>query len=126
METPSLNCKATTSSGVKVETAVLSKTDTTDLPKADTYHTPTGDNRTSSPLQCVETGSDTKPQVCAQSASIEKENIELELSTMQSKCALHVETRSEKPTTGLDPKCPDVITKAGQSSTEIKEHVSAK
>ena len=32
VETPSLHCKATTSTGVKVETAMLSKTDTKNLP----------------------------------------------------------------------------------------------
>ena len=105
---------------------MLSKTDTTNLPKADIHHTPTGDDRTSSPLQCVETGSGTKPQVCAQSVSIEKENIELESSTTQSQSALHVETRSEKSTTGLDPEHPDVITNAIQSNTEIKDQVSCK
>ena len=129
VETPSLDCEPTTSTGVIVETAMLSKTDATNLSKADTHYTPTGDDRTSSLLQCVETGSGTKSQVCAQSVSIEKKNIELELlesSTTQSQSALHVETRSKKPTTGLDPERPDVITNASQSNTEIKDQVSAK
>ena len=64
VETPSLHCEATTSTGVKDQTAMLSKTDTQDLPKVDTYHAPTGDNRTSSPLQCVETRSDKKKPKC--------------------------------------------------------------
>ena len=126
VETPSLDCEPTTSSGVKVETAMLSKTDATNLPKADTHYTPTGDDRTSSPLQCVETGSGTKSQMCAQSASIEKKNIELESSTTQSHSTLPVETRSEKPTSGLDPEHPDVITNASQNNTKIKDQVSAK
>ena len=75
VETPSLDCKPTTSTGVKVETAMLSKTDATNLPKADTHYTPTGDDRTSSPLQCVETGSDTKtPSVCTISVNWEREH----------------------------------------------------
>ena len=78
VETPPLHCEATTSTGVKIETAMSSKDVTKDLPKVDTHHAPIGDSRTSSPLQCEETGSDTKPQVCAQSASIEKKNNELE------------------------------------------------
>ena len=45
---------------------------------------------------------------------------------MQSQSTLHVETRSEKPTTGLDPEHLDVITNTSQSNTEIKEQVSAK
>ena len=83
METPSLHFETTTSNGVKVETSMLSKNVTKDLPKVDTHHAPLGDSRTSSPLQCIETGSDTKPQVSAQSASIEKKNNELESSTTQ-------------------------------------------
>ena len=127
VETPSLDCKPTTSTGVKVETAISSKTDATNLSKADTHYTSTGDDRTSSLLQCVETGSSTKPQVCAQSASIEEKNIELESSNTQSQSALHVETRSEKPTTGLNPaEHPDVITNASQSIIEIKDQVTAK
>ena len=127
METPSLDCEPTTSTGVKVETAISSKTDATNLSKADTHYTSTGDDRTSSPLQCVKTGSGTKPQMCAQSASIEEKNIELESSNTQSQSALHVETRSEKPTTGLNPaECPDVITNTSQSITEIKDQVTAK
>ena len=126
VETPSLHCEATTSTGVKVETAMLSKTVTKDLPKVETHHAPIGDSRTSSPLQCAETGSDTKPQVCTQSASVEKKNNELELSTTQSQSALHVETRSEKPTTGLDPERPKVTAQASQSDIEIKDHVPAK
>ena len=126
METPSLHCEATTSSGVKVETAISSKDVTKDLLKVDTHHAPTGDIRTSSPLQYVETKSDTKPQVCAQSASTEKKNNKLESSTTQSQSALHVETRSEKSTTVLDPKHSDVTAQASQSDTEIKDHVPAK
>ena len=84
VETPPLHCEATTSTGVKIETAMVSKDVTKDLPKVDTHHTPIGDSRTSSPQQCEETGSDTKPQVCAQSASIEKKTNELKSSTTQS------------------------------------------
>ena len=126
VETPSFHCEATTSTGVKLETAMLPKTDTKSLPKVDTHHAPIGDNRTSSPLQCVETGSDTKPQVFAQPASIEKKNIELESSTTHSQSALHVETRNEESTTDLKPECPDVTAKASQSNIEIKDHVPAK
>ena len=82
VETPSLHCEATTSTGVKTKTAMLPKDVTKDLPKVDTHHTPLGDSRTSSPLQCEETGSDTKPQVCAQPSSIEKNNNEPKSSTM--------------------------------------------
>ena len=67
VETPSLHCEGTTSTDVKPETAMLPKDVTKDLPKVDTHHAPLGDSRTSSPLQCEETGSDRKPQVCAQS-----------------------------------------------------------
>ena len=105
---------------------MLSKDVTKDLPKVDTHHAPIGDCRTSSPLQCEETGSDTKPQVCAQSASIEKKNNEPKSSTMQSQSALHVETRSEKPTTVLDPERSDVTAQASQSDIDIKDHVPAK
>ena len=122
VETSSLHCEATTSTGVNVETAMLSKNVTKDLPKVDTHHAPIGDSRTSLPLQCVETGSDTKPQVCAQSASIEKKNNGLESSTTQ----LQLETRSEKSSTVLDPECPDVTAQASQSDIEIKDHVPAK
>ena len=126
VKTPSLHCEATTSTGVKVKTAMLPRTDTKSLPEVDTHHAPTGDNRTSSPLHCVKTGSNTKPQVHAQPASIEKKNIEPESSTMQSQSALHVETRCEESTMDLDPECPDVTAKANQSNTEIKDHVPAK
>ena len=126
VETPSLHCEATTSAGDKVEIAMSSKNVTKDLPKVDTHHAPIGDSRTSSPLQCVETRSDTKPQVRAQSASIEKKDTELELSTMQLQSALHVGTRSEKPTTVLDPEHPDVTAQASQSDIETKDHIPAK
>ena len=126
VETPSLHCEATTSPGVKTETAMSPKDVTKDLPKVDTHHAPLGDSRTSSPLQCEETGSDTKPQVCAQSSSIEKNNNEPKLSTMQSQSALHVETRSEKLTTVLDPRHSNVIAQASQNDIDIKDHVPAK
>ena len=126
VETPSLHCEATTSTGVKTETAMLPKDVTKDLPKVDTHHTPLGDSRTSSPLQCEETRSDTKPQVCAQSSSIEKNNNEPKSSTMQSQSTLHVETRSEKPTTVLDPGHSNVIAQASQNDIDIKDHVPAK
>ena len=126
VETPSLHCKATTSTGVKIETAMLPKDVTKDLPKVYTHHSPIGDSRTSSPLQCEETRSDTKPQVCAQSASIDKKNNELKSSTMQSRSALHVETRSEKPTTVLDPEHSNVTAQASQSNIDIKDHIPAK
>ena len=83
VETPSLHCEATTFTDVKTKTAMLPKDVTKDLPKLDTHHTPLGDSRTSSPLQCEETGSDRKPQVCAQSSSIEKNNNEPKLPTMK-------------------------------------------
>ena len=83
VETPSLHCEATTSTDVKTKTAMLPKGVTKDLPKVDTHHAPLGDSRTSSPLQCEETGSDRKPQVCAQSLSIEKNNNEPKLPTMK-------------------------------------------
>ena len=70
METLSLDRKPTTSTGVKVETAPALKTDTTNLSKADIHYISTGDDITSSPLQCEETRPDTKPQVCVQSAPI--------------------------------------------------------
>ena len=126
VETPSLHCEATTSTGVKTETTMLPKDVTKDLPKVDTHHAPLGDSRTSSPPQCEETGSDTKPQVCAQSSSIEKNNNELKSSTMQLQSALHVETRSEKPTTVLDPGHSDVIAQASQNDIDIKDHIPAK
>ena len=103
VETPSLDCEPSTSSGVKVETAIVLNTDTTKLSNAHTNYISMGDDKTSSPLQCVETGSGTKPQACAQSASIEEKNIEFELSNKQSQSALHVETSSEKQQTGLNP-----------------------
>ena len=97
VETPSLDCEPRTSSGVKVETALVLNTD------ADTNYILMGDDKTSSPLQCVETRSGTKPQACAHSASIEENNIEFESSNKQSQSALHVETSSEKQQTGLNP-----------------------
>ena len=45
---------------------------------------------------------------------------------MQSQSALHVETRSEKPTTVLDPGHSDVIAQASQNDINIKDHVPAK
>ena len=127
VETPSLNCEPSTSSGVKVETAIVLKTDATKLSNADTNYISTGDDRTSSPLHDVETGSGTKPQACAQSVSIEEKNIEFESSNKQSQSALHVETSSEKQKTGLNPtKRPDVITDADQSTTGTKDQVTAK
>ena len=123
VETPSLHCEATTSTGVKTETAMLPRDVIKDLPKVDTHHAPLGDSRTSSPLQSEETGSDTKPQVCAESSSIEKNNNLPKSSTMQSQSALHVETRSEKPTTVLDPRHSDVIAQASQNDIDIKDHV---
>ena len=102
VETPLLRCEATTSTDVKAETAMLPKDVTKDLPKVDTHQAPSGNSRTSSPLQGAETGSDRKPEVCAQTSSIEKNNIGPKLSTMQLQSALHVETRSDKLTTTLD------------------------
>ena len=87
VETPLLHCEATTSTDVKAETAMLPKDVTKDLPKVDTHQAPSGDSRTSSPLQGAETGSDRKPQVCAQTSSIEKNNNEPKLSNCN--CSLH-------------------------------------
>ena len=112
---------------VKVETAPALKTDTMNLCKADIHYTSTGDDITSSPLQCDETGPDTKPQVCVQSALIEENNIEFESSNNQSQSALHVATRPEKPSTGLNPaEHPDELTNAGHSTTGTKEELTAK
>ena len=127
VETPSLDCEPSTSSGVKVETAIVLKTDATKLSNADTNYISTGDDRTSSTLQGVVTGSGTKPQACAQSASIEEKNIEFESSNKQSQSALHVETSSEKQKAGLNlTERPDVITDADQSTTCTKDQVTAK
>ena len=82
VETPPLPCEATTSTDVQAETAMLPKDVTKDLPKVDTHQAPSGDSRTSSPLQGAETRSDRKPQVCAQTSSIEKNNNEPKLSTI--------------------------------------------
>ena len=126
VETPSLDCEPSTSSGVKVETVIVLNTDTTKC-NADTNYISTGDDKTSSPLQCVETGSGTKPQACTQSASIKEKNIEFESSNKQSQSALHVETSSEKQQTGLNPtERPDVITDADQSTTGTKDQATAK
>ena len=96
VETPPLDCEPNASSGVKVETAIVLNTDTTKLSNADTNYISTGDDKTSSPLQCVETGSGTKSQACAQSALIEDKNIEFELFNKQSQSALYVESSCEK------------------------------
>ena len=125
-ETPSLHCEATTSTDVKTKTAMLPKDVTKDLPKVDTHHTSLGDSRTSSPLQCEETRSDRKPQVCAQSLSIEKNNNEPKLPTMKSQSALHVETRSDKLTTILDSGHSDGTAQASQNDIDIKDHIPAK
>ena len=127
VETLSLYREPTASTEVKVETAPALKTDTTNLSKANIHYTLTGDDTTSSPLQCEETRSDTKPQVCVQTVPIEEKNIEFESSNNQSQSALHVATRPEKPPTGLNPtKCPDELINAGHSTTRIKEELTAK
>ena len=120
VETTPLHCEATTSTDVKAETAMLPKDVTKDLPKVDTHQAPSGDSRTSSPLQGAETGSDRKPQVCAQTSSIEKNNNEPKLS------ALHVETRSDKLTTTLDSGHSNGTAQASQNDIDIKDHVPAK
>ena len=124
--TSSLDRKPTTSTGVKVETVSALKTGM-NLSKADIHHTSTGDDITSSPLQCEETGPDTKPQVCVQSSPIEETNIEPESSNNQSQSVLHVATRPEKSSTGLNPaECPDEIINAGNSTTGMKEQLTVK
>ena len=126
VETPSLHCEATTSTDVKTETAMLPKDVTKDLPKVDTHHAPLRDSRTSSPLQCEETGSDRKPQVCAQSSSIEKHNNEPKSPTMKLQSALHVETRSDKLTTIFDSGYSNGTAQASQNDIDIKDHIPAK
>ena len=126
VETPPQHCEATTSTDVKDETAMLPKDVTKDLPKVDTHQAPSGDSRTSSPLQGAETRSDRKPQVCAQTLSIEKNNNEPKLSTMQLQSALHVETRSDKLTTTLDSGHSNGTAQASQNDIDIKDHVPAK
>ena len=124
--TSSLDREPTTSTVVKVETLSALKTDT-NLSKADIHYTSTGNDKTSSPLQCVETGSETKPQVCVQSPTSEETNIEFELSNNQPQSALHVATESEKSSTGLNPaECPDEIINAGNSTTGMKKQLTVK
>ena len=65
--------------------------------------------------------------MCVQSASIEENNIEFESSNNQSQSALHVATRHEKTSTGLNPaERPDELINAGHSTTGIKEELTAK
>ena len=86
-----VEAKPTTPTVVKAKTAITLKTDTTNLGKPDTHCITTGNDRTSSPLQCKVTGSDTKPA--------EEDDIVFEPPIKQPQSALHVTTENEKLST---------------------------
>ena len=64
--------------------------------------------------------------MCAQISSIEKNNNEPKLSTMQLQSALHVETRSDKLSTTLDSGHSDGTAQASQNDIDINDHIPVK